>query len=41
MEDGRIKTAVACFKQENRGDALQAKSLAMAFSELISCQKCK
>lgn len=43
LADGRqpCQTAVAYFKHKSRGDALQAKSLAMAFSELFSCQKCR
>lgn len=43
MADGRQprQTAVALIKQEIRGDALQAKSLVMAFSKLFSSQKCK
>lgn len=43
LPDGRqpCQTAVACFKHKSCGDALQAKSLVMAFSELFSCHKCK
>lgn len=38
LADGRQPhlTAVTYIKQENRSDALQAKSLAMAFSKLFS-----
>lgn len=35
------QTAVAYMKQENRGNALQAESLVMAFNELFSWQECK